>query len=98
MVSDPMLDKVPDTPLVFWYPAIAGSTRAVDAGALSVTGAEDAVVVAAGAVVAGAGGAWLPPPHAASSATADIPMDTRRVEQIIASLLMMPSSTLEAAC
>src|SRR5687767_8988513 len=64
MVSEPMLERLPETPLVFWYGAIAGSTLTVE-DALSAGAAPGAPAVAAGAVDAGAGGAWLPPPQAA---------------------------------
>src|SRR5688500_8555489 len=78
MVSEPMLDKLPETPLVFWYEAMAGSTlTAPAAGAPAVAAGACAAVPSAGVVDAGGGGAWLPPPHAASRATANDAIDTR---------------------
>src|SRR5688572_959742 len=77
MVSEPMLDRLPETPLVFWYAAIAGSTLTAADGAPGVVAVPADVAPAAGVVDAGGGGAWLPPPHAASRATATDAIDTR---------------------
>src|SRR5688572_13691360 len=78
MVSEPMLERLPETPLVFWYGAIAGSTlTAPAAGAPVVAAGAPAVVPAPAVVEGGGGGAWLPPPHAASRATATDAIDTR---------------------
>src|SRR5688572_29935750 len=69
MVSEPMLDRLPDTPLVFWYDGSAGSTFTAE-DVLSSGAAPGAADEAAGAVDAGGGGAWLPPPQAARAAAA----------------------------
>ena len=69
MVSEPMLDRLPDTPLVFWYGGIAGSTFTVD-DVLSAGAAAGDSGCRGSAWTAGGGGAWLPPPQAARAAAA----------------------------